>query len=87
MSDYDEEEVQQDFANGDEVVVADGAKSPWKKGEYVSPADEFMAAESELHRLLKSPKTADFVGRRPHGTGPGRPALSATVVWWRTLTL
>ena len=71
MSDYDEEETTQDFANGDEVVVAEGVKSPWKKGEYVSPADEFMAAENELQRLLISPKKADFVGRRPHGTGAG----------------
>lgn len=75
MSDYDEEEPVEepveDFANADEIIVPEGQKSPWKKGEYVSPADEFVAAENELTRLLKSPKTADFVGRRPHGTGAG----------------
>ena len=68
MSDVDEEE---ELAAVEEAAPVTPAKSPWKKGEYVSPADEFAEMEKELSRLIASPKTADFVGRRPHGTGAG----------------
>ena len=67
MSDVDEEEE----LAVEEAAPVTPAKSPWKKGEYVSPADEFAEMEKELSRLIASPKTADFVGRRPHGTGAG----------------